>query len=179
MENSLKVIQYERKQKFVCIINTFAYSLITFVFFSSRRRRASQNMVFTGDMVHILPGYPMQSPDDPQITLLAFYLQMPKGMSDSVVHKDALKAIVKSNMSSIEETMESTILSVVPLPSTTETSEPTLKRGTDAFKGEEENEESDDSESKSTKTIIGASIGGVLFVLVIIAVVVGYKKTNG
>lgn len=127
-------------------------------------------MVFTSDMVHILLGYPMQSPDDLLIALLAFYLQMPKGMSDNVIHKDALKAIVKSDMLSIGGSMGSTIVSVGPLPSTTKRPE---------LKGEKENEGSDEFKPKSTKTFIGASVGGVLFLVVVIFLVVGYRKSNG
>ena len=120
----------------------------------------------------------MQSPDDPQVALIAFFLQMPQGMSDNVVHKDALKAIVNSDMSSIGGSMGSTILSVGPLPSTTETSEPTLNSGTDAFKDKKEDDESD-GESKPTNVIIVASVGCVIFFLIIIiALLLGFKKGN-
>ena len=90
-------------------------------------------------------------------------------MSDNVVRKDALKAIVKSDMSSIGGSMGSTILSVGPLPSTTERSK---------TKGEKENESRDEFKPESTKTIIGASVGGVLFFLVVIFLVVGCRKSN-
>ncbi|KAJ7356102.1 hypothetical protein OS493_027030 [Desmophyllum pertusum] len=120
---------------------------------SSRRRRSSDNMVFSADMVHILLGYPMQSPEDPLMTLLAFYLQLPQGFSDNVITKDILQAIVKSDMSSIEGSMGSTISSVQPLASTADTKE------------DEENAE----ESKPTNVVIGASVGGVLLFVVIVA----------
>ncbi|KAJ7356090.1 hypothetical protein OS493_027017, partial [Desmophyllum pertusum] len=124
---------------------------------SSRRRRSSENMVFSADMVHIVPGYPTQSPEDPPITLLAFYLQLPHGLSDKVVTKDILQAIVKSDMSRIEGSMGSTISSVKPLASTADTKED---------EEDEENEE-DEKESKPTSAIIVASVGGVLLFAVI------------
>ncbi|KAJ7356101.1 hypothetical protein OS493_027029, partial [Desmophyllum pertusum] len=120
---------------------------------SSRRRRSSDNMIFSADMVHILPGYPMQSPDDSLITLLAFYLQLPQGFSDSVVTKDVLQAIVKSDMPSIEGSMGSSISSVQPFVSTADTKE----------------DEENDEESKPTSVIIGASVGGVLLFVFIVA----------
>ena len=110
-------------------------------------------MIFSADMVHILPGYPMQSPDDPLITLLAFYLQLPQGFSDSVVTKDVLQAIVKSDMPSIEGSMGSSISSVQPFVSTADTKE----------------DEENDEESKPTSVIIGASVGGVLLFVFIVA----------
>lgn len=115
-------------------------------------------------MVHILPGYPIQSPDDPLIALLAFYLQMPQGFSDNVVHRDALKAIVKSDMSGIGRSMGSTVLSVQPLFSTTEI--PTDK------------DKDKDDESKSVIVIIGASAGGVVLFVIIVALLLGFKKSN-
>ena len=87
------------------------------------------------------------------MTLLAFYLQLPQGFSDNVITKDVLQAIVKSDMSSIEGSMGSTISSVQPLASTADTKE------------DEENAE----ESKPTNVVIGASVGGVLLFVVIVA----------
>ena len=110
-------------------------------------------MIFSADMVHI--GYPLQSPDDPLITLLAFYLQRSQGLSDYVVTKDVLQAIVKSDMSSIEGSMGSTIVSVQPLSSTANTKE----------------DEENDDESKPTSVIIVASVVVVLLLAVIVALV--------
>ena len=90
-------------------------------FHSSRRKRSSE--VFTIDMVHILPGYPKESTDNPSITLLAFYLKLPKGFSDDIVNNDVLKAIVESEAKSIEKSVGGTIISVQPLIPTTETTE--------------------------------------------------------
>ena len=119
-------------------------------------------MVFTSDMVHILPDYPMNFPDDPIITLLAFYLQLPKRFSNGVVNKDVLKAIVESDVSSIEGSIGGTILSVQPLP-LTDTSET--------------NDESDE-ESKLRSVIIGASVGGVLLLIIVGTLVLAYKRRN-
>ena len=120
-------------------------------------------MTFSPEMVHILPGYPKQS-DDPAVAMLAFYLSLPEGLSKTaVVNKDVLMDIVKSDMSSIGESMDSTIVSVDPVSQKLE-------------KGSEDDE--NEGESKPTKVIIGASIGGVLFFAVLAALVVGYKRTN-
>ena len=116
-------------------------------------------MVFSRDMVHILPGYPKQLSDDPLIALLAFYLQ---GHSDGVVPREDLKAIVESDVTSIGESMNGTILSVQLLVSTTDTTE-----------------ESDDKESKpTTAVIIGICVGALLLVIIIVAVVLACKRNN-
>jgi len=137
---------------------------------SSRRRRSSDEMVFSGNMVHIIQGYPVQSPENDRIALLAFYMQLPEGFSENVVPKDVLIDMVNSNMSSIGGSMNGTILSVQSLV----TSSP------DTFKGEETDDESDEgSKPKSaTSVIIGASIGGVLFFLLIVALVLTFKKSQ-
>ena len=127
-------------------------------------------MTFSGKMVHIIPGYPMQSPEDNRIALLAFYLQLPEGFSENVVPKDALIDIVNTNMSSIGGSMNGTILSVQSL----------LTSSPDTFKGEQTDDESDEGSKpkNATSAIIGASIGGVLFFLVIIALVLAFKKSQ-
>ncbi|XP_078349649.1 uncharacterized protein LOC144634540 isoform X2 [Oculina patagonica] len=115
--------------------------------------------VFSGDLVHILPGYPMQSPDDPLITLLAFYLQLSRWSLDNVVHRDVLKAIVKSDMYCIGIWMDITLLSVQPLFSTKETTEmPTEK------------------DDKSVIVAIAASLGGVLLLVFIVVLFLGFKR---
>ena len=111
-------------------------------------------MIFTSDMVHILPDYPKQSPSDPQIALLAFYIQHPQGFSDSAIKRDVLKAIVESDTSSIGGSVGGTILSVQPLISTTE---PT--------------EESDEEPKSKNAIIIGASVGGAILILIVVAIV--------
>jgi len=124
-------------------------------------------MTFSNNMVHILPGYPMQSPDDPDVALLAFYLSFPHGLSNSaVVNKDVLKDIVKIEKSTIGGTIGGTIVSVDTLPSTT--------------KQLEDKNESDRNDDKSNPNpiIIFASLGGVSFVVVIAALLLGCKRIN-
>ena len=125
-------------------------------------------MAFSGNMVHIMPGYPMQSPEDTRIALLAFYLQLPEGFPDNVVSKDVLIDIVNSNMSSIGRSMNGTILSVKSLLTTTP--------GT--FSGEQTDDETGEkSETKNAPSaIIGASVGGVLFLIVIVLIILTFKK---
>ena len=124
-------------------------------------------MTFTPDMVHILPGYPKESPDDPEITLLAFYLSLPQGVSGgTVVNKDVLQDIVKSDMSGIGQSMDSTIESVTPVETTSE-------------KIEQDNEdEKEDEESKPTGLIIGASVGGVVFIVLVAVFIMGCKRNQ-
>ena len=136
------------------------------LFFSSRRRRSSGNMIFSSDMVHIIDGYPKPSPDNPAIALLGFYLQVPKGFSDKVVNKNVLTAIVKSDEKSIERSIGATIVNVRPL-------NPITKRpdyGT--------TDKHSDEESKPTSAIVGATVAGVLLVTVIgvLLVVLRRKK---
>ena len=119
-------------------------------------------MVFTSDMIHILPGYPKLSLDDPTITLLAFYLQHPHGFSDSVVERYVLEAMVESDLPSIEGSMSGSILSVQPL-FITDTTETTEKN---------------DDESKPTGVIIAACVGGLFLLAIIVALVLACKKRN-
>ena len=127
-------------------------------------------MIFSANMVHINPGYPKQSPQDNLTALLAFSLQLPEGFPENVVPKDVLIDIVNSNMSSIGGSMNGTILSVQSLV----TSSP------DAFQGEQTDDESGEGSKpkNSTSAIIGASIGGVLFFLIIVAIVLTFKKNQ-
>ena len=122
-------------------------------------------MVFTSDMVHILPGYPKQSSDDPTITLLAFYLQLPQGSSDNIVTKEALKTIVESDKSSIGSSIGGTISSVQALSS--------------ASKEDEEDDESDVGPVPvRIGILIAACVGGVLLLVVIVALVLACKRRN-
>lgn len=116
-------------------------------------------MVFTSDMVHILPGYPKKSTDNPSITLLAFYLQLPQGVSDNIVNKDVLKAIVESDKPSIGGSVGGTISSVQPLISSTE---PT--------------KESEEEPKPMNAMIIGASVGCVILVVIIVALVLSFQR---
>ncbi|XP_078343227.1 uncharacterized protein LOC144628967 isoform X2 [Oculina patagonica] len=132
-----------------------------FTLTSSRRKRSSKNLVFSKDRVYILPGYPKQLSDDPLIAQLAFYLRSPQGLSDSTVRKEDLKAIVESNVSSIERSINGTVLSVQPLFSATDTPE-----------------ESEEESKPSTAIIIGTCVGVVLLVIIIVAVVLACKRHN-
>ena len=115
-----------------------------------------------------MPGYPMQSPDDNRIALLAFYLQLPEGFSENVVPKDVLIDIVNSDRSSIGGSLNGTILRVQPL----------LKTTPGTFNGKQTDDEGgEESEHKNaTIAIIGASTAGVVFLLVIVALILTFKK---
>ena len=134
------------------------FPFIFSTFHSSRRKRSSEKIEFTSDMVHILPGYPKKSTDNPSITLLAFYLQLPQGFSDDIVDKDVLKAIVESEETSIERSVRGTIVSVQPLIATTETTE-----------------ESDEESNPQITIIVGTSVGVVILV-VLIALLFRFKR---
>ena len=142
-------------------ISIFCAKPLIFVcaFYSFRRKRSSDNLIFTSDMVHILPGYPKNSSDDPRITLVAFYLLLPQGISDDIVHKDLLQAIVESDVSSIEKLIGGTILSVQPLFTNTAT---TIVES--------------DEELAPTIVIIGASVCIALLMVIICALVLGRKR---
>ncbi len=139
----------------------YLFTFWLFIFYSSRRKRSSKNLVFSKDRVYILPGYPKQLSDDPLIAQLAFYLRSPQGLSDSTVRKEDLKAIVESNVSSIERSINGTVLSVQPLFSATDTPE-----------------ESEEESKPSTAIIIGTCVGVVLLVIIIVAVVLACKRHN-
>lgn len=126
---------------------------------SSRRKRSSDEDTFTGDMVHILPGYPKKSTDDPSITLLAFYLQLSRGLSNNIVNKDVLKVIVENDKSSIGGSVGGTIIKVQPLISTPKAVE-----------------ESDEESNPQNAIIIGISVGVVILVAVIIALLFSFKR---
>ena len=141
------------------VLNPFLSFIFFSTFHSSRRKRSSDKIEFTSDMVHILPGYPKKSTDNPSITLLAFYLQLPQGFSDDIVDKDVLKAIVESKATSIERLLGGTIVSVQPLIATTETTE-----------------EGDKESNPQITFIVGASVGVVVLVVVIAALLFRFKR---
>ena len=124
-------------------------------------------MTFTADMVHILPGYPKQSDDSPGVVLLAFYLSLPQGTSESsVVSESILHDIVMGHKDNIQTSIGGEISSVDPFPSATEV----LKN--------EESDEGNGGKSKPTNVIIGASVGGGLLLIIIGAVLIGFKKSD-
>ena len=133
------------------------------IHFSLRRRRSSDSMKnlignpqFSDDMVQIVSGYPRLSPDDPSITLLAFYLQLPGGVGDNLVSEDVLKNIVKSDIKSIEGSMGVSITTVQSMPST--------KNEVD------QEDETDDKGSISTSVIVGVTLGSLSLLGILIAV---------
>ena len=110
-------------------------------------------------MVHIFPGYPKESTENPSIALLAFYLQLPQGFSDNVVNKDVLKAIVESDKSNIEELVGGTIIGVQPYISTTETTQ-----------------DSDEKPKSKNSIFIGASVGCIVMVVILVILVLRFNR---
>ncbi|XP_015769328.1 PREDICTED: serine-rich adhesin for platelets-like isoform X8 [Acropora digitifera] len=130
---------------------------------SSHQWRPSY-MVFSRKMVHILPGYPKQSPKDPKNAMLAFYLSLPPEVSQgTVVPKDSLTIIVESNITSIGRSMNSFIVSVKPL------SLPAKEFQTNNYK-------SNKLGANHTAAIVGGAFGGCLFLVVIVALLRAYRR---
>lgn len=130
---------------------------------SSRQWRPSY-MVFSRKMVHILPGYPKQSPEDPKVTMVAFYLSLPPEVSQgTVVPKDSLTIIVESNITSIGRSMNSFIVSVKPL------SLPAKEFQTNNYK-------SNKLGANHTAAIVCGAFGGCLFLVVIVALLRAYGR---
>ena len=145
----------------------FFFSYHYFYIFFLRQRRSSENVRFTVDMVHILPGYPKQSAETPGVVLLAFYLSLPRGISESsIVSERVLHDIVISHKENIQESIGGEILSVNRLPSATERV------------NNEESDKGNDGKSKPTNVIIGASVCGGVLLIIIAAVLIGCKKSN-
>ena len=130
------------------------------------RRRLSSDIVFSPSMVHILPGYPKQSPKDPKNAMLAFCLSLPSEISQgSVVSKEILTSVIKSNMTSIGGSMNVSIVSA------------------DAFKSspsaafQSNKDRSNKSEANRT-FIVGGSVGGSLLIVLIAVLLVVYKRNR-
>ena len=118
-------------------------------------------------MVQILPGYPKQSDDSRDVILLAFYLSLPQGISESsIVPEAALSKIVMDHKENIQTSIGGEILSADPLPSNREQ----LNDG--------ESDKENDGKSKPPNAIIGASVCGGLLLIIIAAVLIGCKKTG-
>ena len=127
----------------------------------------SLDVKFTADMVQILPGYPKQSDDSPGVILLAFYLSLPRGISESsVVPQTVLSKIVMDHQEKIQASIGGEILSADPLPSDTE----------ELNEGEVDKE--NDGQWKPHNVIIWASSGGGLLLIIIAAALIGCKKAG-
>ena len=132
--------------------------------FRSRRRRSSDT-VFSPNMVYILPGYPKQSPKDPKNAMLAFYLSLsPEISQGSVISKEILTTVIKSNMKSIGGSMNGSIVSVDPLSSPSA-----------AFQSNDDR--SNKSEANRMVTVAGI-VGGSLFVVLIVVLLMVYRKNR-
>ena len=134
--------------------------------FRSRQRRSS-GMVFYPNMVHILPGYPKQSPEDSKVAMIALFLSLPPEVSQgTILSKDILATVITKNMSSIGKFLNGSIVSVYPTssPSTespTNTTSPTKKPPPNGH-----------------MVIIGVTVGVCLFVVLIAAFWVVCKKSK-
>ena len=145
-----------------CEILGYSVSFFTCCCFRSRQRRSS-GMVFSRNMVHLLPEYPKQSPEDPKVTMIAFYLSLPPEVSQgTVLSKDILTAVIKSNMPSIGRSINGSIVSVEPFssPRSPMTNE---NRNLGKFEG-------------NLTVIVGGIVGGCLFFVVIAALWLAKKK---
>ena len=110
--------------------------------------------------MHILAEYPKPSPEDPEVTMIAFYLSLPPEVSQgTVVSRTILTTIVESNMKTIGRSMNSTIVNVEHLRQTSKTTFQT-----------------NESEGNHTGAIAGGVVGGCLFLFVIGALLVVYLR---
>ena len=126
-------------------------------------------MVFYPNMVHILPGYPNKSSEDPNVAMIALYLSLPpKGSQGTVLSKDILTTVIKSNMPSIGKSLNGSIVSVYPMSP--------LPRKVPT------NDKSNLNNSVAMRmVIVGAIIGICLFVVVFIVIAATwmvYKKSK-
>ena len=115
-------------------------------------------------MVQILPCYPKQSDDSPGVILLAFYLNLPQGISESsIVPQTVLSKIMMDHKENIQTSIGGEILSADPLPEQ-------LNDG--------ESDKENDGQSKPLNVIIGASLGGGLLLIIIAAALIGCQKAG-
>ena len=149
---------------FVWQIVDYFVSFLSYCCFRSRQRRSS-SMVFYPNMVHILPGYPNKSSEDPNVAMIALYLSLPpKGSQGTVLSKDILTTVIKSNMPSIGKSLNGSIVSVYPMSP--------LPRKVPT---------NDLNNSEAVRmVIVGAIIGICLFVVVVViaATWMVYKKSK-
>ena len=134
--------------------------------FRSRQRRSS-GMVFYPNMVHILPGYPKQSPEDSKVAMIALFLSLPPEVSQgTILSKDILATVITKNMSSIGKSLNGSIVSVYP------TSSPPTEPPTSTTSP------SEDPSHDDRMVIIGVIVGVCLFVVVIAVSWVVCKKSK-
>ena len=117
-------------------------------------------------MVHLLPEFPKQSAKDLQVTMIAFYLSLPPEVSrGTLVSKDILTAVIKSNMPGIGKSIDGTVVSVDPWSSSSVVLQTNDNRN-------------NKSEVNYTKATVGGICGGCLFVVVIAALWAVYVKNE-
>mgnify|MGYP002259933277 CR=1 FL=1 len=149
---------------FVWQIVDYFVSFLTYCCFRSRQRRSS-SMVFYPNMVHILPGYPKQSPEDSKVAMIALFLSLPPEVSQgTILSKDILATVITKNMSSIGKSLNGSIVSVYP------TSSPPTEPSTTS--------PSEDPSHDDRMVIIGVIVGVCLFVVVIAVSWVVCKKSK-
>ena len=120
-------------------------------------------MVFSPNMVHILPGYPKRSPENPKVAMIALYLSLPSDVPQgTVLSKYILTTVIKSNMPSIGRSINGSIVKVYPLVSPP---------------GEFQNNDNK-SEANRTGATVGGIVGGCLFLVVVVALLMFYVKNR-
>ncbi|XP_068759718.1 mucin-like protein [Montipora capricornis] len=146
---------------------------------SKRKRRSLNNLIFTEDQVHLLPGYPKQVSQVPLLAVIAFYLQTPLGSSSSVINKNVVVTIVKSSVAEISSALNATISNVQQLIEDTATtasaSEPTsattISPRTSPTTKTSTETPTVPVEEEDPNTMLYAIIGGVVGTLVFVIIV--------
>ncbi|XP_068682562.1 uncharacterized protein [Montipora foliosa] len=146
---------------------------------SKRKRRSLNNLIFTEDQVHLLPGYPKQVSQVPLLAVIAFYLQTPLGSSSSVINKNVVVTIVKSSVADISFALNATISTVQQLiedtATTASTSEPTsattISPRTSPTTKTSTETPTVPAEEEDPNTMLYTIIGGVVGTLVFVIIV--------
>ncbi|XP_068732482.1 uncharacterized protein [Montipora capricornis] len=129
---------------------------------SARRRRAEDNVIFTDDQVHILPGYPKQLSQDPPLASLAFYLQFPPGSSNEVMNRHSLVSIVTGSLANISRSVNGNISAVEML----------LAESTPAKIVTEPTQLTKKESSHTLINIIAGCIAGGLLLIIVVSVLI-------
>ena len=96
-------------------------------------RRSTNNITFSKNEVHRLPGFPLNFKSEAQLSaVVAFYVNFPPGValgSIGVIEKNTLVKIVEGSRAEIESSINRTIMSVDvytvdPSPTSTEPTSP-------------------------------------------------------